>query len=42
LYQSTLPTRYASWEDGMVNFAGAISGVVLVLLALRINRARGH
>ena len=42
LYQSTLPARYASWEDGMVNLAGAISGVVLVLVATRINRARGH
>lgn len=40
LYQSTLPARYASWEDGMVNFAGAVSGVVLVLAATRVSRSR--
>ncbi len=41
LYQATLPARYATWEDGMVNFAGAAAGVVFVLLATRLSRTRG-
>ena len=41
LYQTTLPARHATWEDGMVNFAGAAAGAVFVLLATRLSRSRG-
>ena len=41
IYQTTLPARYASWEDGMVNFAGAAAGVVVVLIATKLSRSKG-
>ena len=41
LYQATLPARYATWEDGMVNFTGAAAGVVFVLLATKLSRSKG-
>jgi VanZ family protein len=39
LYQAILPARYATWEDGMVNFAGAAAGAVFVLLVTRLSRS---
>ena len=41
LYQATLPARHATWEDGMVNFAGAAAGVMFVRLATKLSRSRG-
>ena len=38
LYQSTLPSRYASWTDGAVNFLGAVGGVAAVVLLMRLTR----
>ncbi len=40
LYQAHLPERSASWTDGVVNFVGAVLGVLAVLLTTKMLGSR--